>query len=161
MKYLVKVQSGSVLLSRSCLIASSNFEIILLNELSIRCLIRDTTLVQASVLRSLRKGSWKSMHLKRRRKCDCHLLKIMHYCHIKSWPRLSPAEAEGRRAPKKWRKPRFRPKIFKPHLYIVYELLNSAPKPSPRGQILETALVMTALEVQYELLFFVQFSYRR
>ena len=159
MKYFVNVQSGSVLLSRSCLIASSNFEIILLNELSIRCLIRDTTLVQASVLRSLRKGSWKSMHLKWRRKCDCHLLKIMHYCHIKSWPGLSPAGAEGGE-PKENGKTRFRPKIFKPHLYIVYELLNSAPKPSPRGQILETALVMTALEVQYELLFFVQFSYR-
>ena len=67
----------------------------------------------------------------------------------------------GAESPKKMAKTRFRPEIFKPHLYIVYELLSSAPKPSPRGQILETALVMTALEVQYELLFFVQFSYRR
>ena len=35
---------------------------------------------------------------------------------------------------------RLRPKIFPFLLYIIYELLNSAPKPSPIVHFLETAL---------------------
>ena len=53
---------------------------------------------------------------------------------------LSPARAQGQSVPKKMVKNEVLPHAFSILLYIIYELLGSAQKPSPRGQILETAL---------------------
>ena len=41
---------------------------------------------------------------------------------------------------RKWLKIKFCPKIFRSLLYIIHEFSVTIPKPSPRGQVLETAL---------------------
>ena len=60
--------------------------------------------------------------------------------HNLEWFTYRTVSSRGGEPLRKWLKLRFRPKIFLSLLYTIYKFRGSVPKPSPRGQILETAL---------------------
>ena len=60
--------------------------------------------------------------------------------HKLEWFTYRTVSSRGGEPLRKWLKLRFRQNIFLSLLYTIYKFWGSVPKPSPRGQILETAL---------------------
>ena len=60
--------------------------------------------------------------------------------HKLEWFTYRTVSSRGGEPLRKWLKMRFRQNIFLSLLYTIYKFRGSVPKPSPRGQILETAL---------------------